>query len=340
LNRPCTWGVLLLFSMCFYVYAINFMTTGNPMYPLTLRIAGVEIFQGSLRPIEDIVMGHSTFGSVSEMKFARRWHAVFSDWFQPVNQDAFGGAGPIFSLATIFAAFLGIGHSIKNPAPWIVAVTLTLTVMLIIPAAHLPRYSLAWLCLIAICASVAYSKIETTLPIVCTVILIMLIPGMYIQARGIQQTFAWAKQMSYPQSLHENRGRSIVEKVDIDRTLAPTGAMVQAIRDNVKSGQLMIFSVRSHASLMWNREYSNNIKYLKHQDDITSPPNKLSQISRTGWLETVQHQAPQWILIYAKSGLVEALQNLPENERYTLEYEDKESGDETADRWNMVLLRK
>jgi hypothetical protein len=340
-KRSVTWIVLAIFVGCFYVYFLNFRDTGNPMYPLTLRIAGVEVFQGPLRPIEDIVMGHSTFGSVSEMKFNRRWHAVFADWFQPVNQDAFGGAGPIFIIATIFSALLGIWHSLKKHTPWILALTTILLLTVVVPAAHLPRYSLSWLCLIAVFAAITYSYIEITLPSVCTVILLILLPGLNIQVREIENTFNWVTQMSMPQTLLENRGRAIVEKVDIDRTLAPSGDMVRAIRDRVRKDELLTFSVRSHATLMWNREYTNKIEYVKHQDNDVLPPTELSRIFKQTWFESIQKKERKWVLVYAKSGLADTLLDPKTNKiGYQVAFADRLSGNENTDRWNMVLLER
>jgi hypothetical protein len=285
-------------------------------------------------------MGHSTFGNVSEMKFFRRWHAVFADWFQPMNQDAFGGAGPIFLVTTLFMAALGLVEQLRRPKSWSVAVTLILLVVLAIPASHLPRYSLAWLCLISAAAAITFTELNRQFVSLPYLLIVIVIASLSPQIRQLDSTLAWTKQMSLPQAWYSDRGRAIVEKIDLDRQLAPTGKMVTEIRNNVSALQVLAFSVRSHAALMWNREYSNKVKFLEVAGNLKMEPVPTKRPELDKWLDTVRAESPDWVLVYSVSGLSEVLRNAGDSLPFEEVYADPVSGDIQNDRWNMTLLRK
>jgi hypothetical protein len=337
---PLGLGILIVLAFSFHVYALNWIATGNPMFPLTLRVAGVEVFKGDLQPIEDIVMGHSTFGNVSEMKFFKRWHAVFADWFQPMNQDAFGGAGPIFLLATLFMAVLGLAEKLRRPNAWIIAVAVILVVVLAIPASHLPRYSLAWLCLLSVLASITYTDLNRQFASLPYLVVFVVIASLSPQIKQVNNTFAWTKQMSLPEAWSSNRGRAILEKIDLDRTLAPTGNMLAEIRNNVMARDVLAYSVRSHAALMWNRDYSNKVKFLEVMSNLKMEPMFVNQKELDLWVANVRATNPDWVLVYTVSGLATGLKNTGDSFSYEEAYSDPIRGDSQNDRWNMTLLRK
>jgi hypothetical protein len=337
---PLGFGILLTLAFSFHVYALNWIATGNPMFPLTLRVAGIEIFKGDLQPIEDIVMGHSTFGNVSEMKFFKRWHAVFADWFQPMNQDAFGGAGPIFLLATLFMAVLGLAEKLRRPNAWIIAVAVILVVMVAIPASHLPRYSLAWLCLLSVLAAITYTDLNRQFASLPYLVIFVVIASLSPQVKQWNNTFTWTKQMSSPEAWYSNRGRAILEKLDLDRQLAPTGNMLAEIRNNVMSHDILAYSVRSHAALMWNRDYSNKVKFVEVMSNLKMEPMLVNRKELDLWVASVRATNPDWVLVYTVSGLATGLRNTGDSFSYEEFYADPIRGDSPNDRWNMTLLRK
>lgn len=337
---PMTWIVLLLVGMSFSFYILNWMETSNPMFPLTLRVGGVVLFKGVIGPIEDIVMGHSTFGPVSEMNYFQRWYAVFADWFQPMNQDAFGGPGPIFILVTLFMAALGIFDRLRRPSAWSVALVLMVGTVFLIPASYLPRYNLAWLCLLSVAASLAYTKIRRLIPSLPFVIVAILLIGIFAQVREIHNTFIWVKQMSAPEPWYINRGRSIVEKIDIDRRLAPTAEMLRTIRDNIMKGDTLSYSVHVYATLMWNREYSNIIQFIPINGNPNTQPLVVSIQNQSSWLSRIKNSDPDWVLVYSASGLARLLLDQKTVRGYTLFFADAKTGNKDKDRWNMTLLHR
>jgi hypothetical protein len=212
-----------------------------------------------------------------------------------------------------------------------------------IPAAYLPRYSLAWLCLLSVVASLAYTKIRQSLPTLPLVLVAILLIGISLQAREISNQFSWVRQMSDPEPWYLNRGRSVVEKVDIERKLAPTGAMLKVIRDNVVKGDTLSYTVQVYAALMWNREYSNKIRFVP-LDGIPEqyPSIVVSVQDQSSWLSRINNSDSDWILVYSASGLTRLLldQNRNTVRSYTLFFADTDTGQEDKDQWNMTLLRR
>lgn len=339
-KAPITWIVLLFVGMSFNVYILNWIETGNPMFPLTLRVGGAELFKGTLKPIEDIVMGHSTFGPVSGMNILQRWHAVFCDWFQPLNQDAFGGPGPIFILSTLFMAALGVIDRLRRTNAWTIALCFILVSVFLIPAAYLPRYSLSWLCLLLVAASLAFTKIRRILPSAPFVMVVVLLIGISAQVQEMRNTFTWVNKMSFPEPWYINRGRSTLEKLDVDRSLAPTGAMLKVMRDNIKKNDSLVYSVNVYAALMWNREYSNHIRFIPINNDLQNQSAVPSVQDQSRWVSRINDYDPDWILVYSASGLLRALADQHTDRGYALVFSDADTGHEDKDRWNMALLHR
>jgi hypothetical protein len=335
---PIAWATFMVVVFSGSVYALNWLETNNPMFPLTLRVGESVLFKGPLAPIENIVMGHSTFGDVSKMSYLRRWHAVFADWFQPLNQDSFGSAGPIFLASTLFMAALGLLQRLRERNAWSIALALIVASVFFLPASHLPRYTLAWFCVLAAAASLAYTYVRRTLTVLPILIVTILLGSLSIQLDNMTNTWNWIRSMSAPEPWYVDRGRSIVEKIDIDRTLAPTGAMVKAIRQNVRGRDVLSFSVRVHSTLMWNGEYSNTIRFLAVGPNENNLMNPSFQDQQT-WLLQIRETAPDWVLVYSGSGLSKVLLDKGAG-NYAIAFSDQVTGSEVQDRWNMTLLRR
>jgi hypothetical protein len=160
------------------------------------------------------------------------------------------------------------------------------------------------------------------------------------QIKQWNNTFTWTKQMSSPEAWYSNRGRAILEKLDLDRQLAPTGNMLAEIRNNVMSHDILAYSVRSHAALMWNRDYSNKVKFVEVMSNLKMEPMLVNRKELDLWVASVRATNPDWVLVYTVSGLATGLRNTGDSFSYEEFYADPIRGDSPNDRWNMTLLRK
>jgi hypothetical protein len=330
LKLPLTWVLVAITFFSSSRYLHNFFKFENPFYPITLRIAGHDIFLGPL-VVGNAAGGHSTFGSVATMNAFKRWHAVFADWFQPLNEDAFGGAGPIFIFVVGFLAIVTMLEGIRRRESWIIVLAVLVAFMFVIPGAYIPRYALAWLSVLAVLAALAYKVVTPKLPTLPAVVGTILLATTLIPLYNIFLTYSWVSQIAHPKPWYIDRGQSVPEKVDIGRDRAPSAAIIKAIRDNVKSGATLIASVRTHAALLWNRDYSNKIAYLP----LALENKKNWQI----WINTLSHQNPDWVLVSSNSGLVEYLQQ-DNAASYTLFYADSITGNAEVDKFNMTLFKR
>lgn len=324
-RHPLAWGFLILPLICAWTYWLNWISHGNPFYPLTLRVAGTVIFVGPLRAIEEEVVAHSTFGPVAQMSALQRWHGVFADWFQPINEDAFGGPGAIFLVVVLFAAVLAVAEGLRQQDIWRLALGGFCLVTLAIPASFLPRYSLAWLCILAALAGVTFTAMRKSVLATGIVVAGLLIVFLYVPLREVQHSQAWLAGQAAPTPLWQDRGRAVFERIAADRRFIPAPDMLRTLRRTVTAGETLAYSEAMHPYLMWNNDYSNRIRFVPQYPADT-------------WLATIGRLYPEVVLVSAESNLGVALvARYPE---YRIVYSDSLTGDPAADRFNMVLLRR
>ena len=324
-RRPLAWGLVALPLVCGWTYWLNWAEFGNPFYPLALRIGGRLIFEGPLAPIEDIVMGHSTFGQVANMGAFQRWHAVFADWFQPINEDAFGGPGPAFLTFALFCAAAAFLEAVRIRQAWPVILGLFCLATLAIPASHLPRYSLAFLCVLATMSGMTLSLLARTMPASAIVAGSIILLSFTAPLQQVQVSIAWLGGIAAPKPLWIDRGRSVFEAVAGDPSLVPAPDMLRAIRGTVADGETIAYSARRFAALMWNRSFSNRVIHVQAS-------------SAQDWLVAIMVLRPEVVLVETQAELAEAL--MLQDPTYRIIRSDPLTGRAEVDRYRLTLLRR
>jgi hypothetical protein len=229
---------------------------------------------------------------------------------------------------------------VTKPKAWDWAMLSILLSVFAIPGAYLPRYSLVWLCLLAMLAARAYTRVATVLPGILAVLLLATGLGLAKQARQMASVLHWTSSMSAPRSLLKDRGRSMPEKVDIDRRLMPSAQMLKTIRQQVGTGQTLYYAVKVYATTMWNLRFDNLIHYIPvinrvDQIAVNVPPDNAAQ-----WLGVIEKDKPDWLLVYARSGVAELLEAHSMSAHYRVFFRDEPSGKPEQDQWNAVLLQR
>jgi hypothetical protein len=324
-RQPLAWALLSLPLVCGWTYWLNWLQYGSPFYPLALRIGGRLIFDGPLPPIEDIVMGHSTFGRVADMGTFQRWHAVFADWFQPINEDAFGGPGPTFLTFVLFCAATALLEAARRRQAWPLVLGAFCLVTLAIPASHLPRYSLAFLCVLATLAGLALAVMVRAMPASAIVAGTVILLSFVAPLRQVQASKTWLTGIASPASLWQDRGRSVFEVVAGDPNLVPAPEMLRAIRNTVGDGETIAYSTSHFAALMWNRNFSNRAVHV---------PARLAE----DWLASIAALRPEVVLVATESGLATVL--IRHDPVYRVVHSDPMTGRAEADRHGITLLRR
>lgn len=333
-------AVVICLAFGFSNYAINWVQKGNPFYPLTIRFGGVNILNGTLWPIEDAMVVHSTFGDVRAMSGLQRWHAVFADWFQHINTDALGGAGPVFLMIVLALALSEVAGRLTQPSAWDWAMLGMLTLVFFIPGAYLPRYSLVWLCLLAALASAACSRISKVNHGMVWVVVLGAMMGLAKQVTHMRTGLVWNSSMSSPKSLLEDRGHSIPEKIDVDRIAIPSAHMLSALRKHIKTDQTLYYSTKFYATFMWNSQFDNSIRYFPTVRLVDQLPVNIPPENDEEWFGTIENKKPDWLLVYANSGVAARLSSPVMNAAYEVIASDAPSGNPSIDQWNVVLLRR
>lgn len=328
------WILLLIIAVGApsFLYVKNWIITGNPVFPLSVSIGSIKIWNGPLGSIEDAAFYFSTFGEPRKMSWLQRWIAVFADWYQPLNENSFGGMGPIF---LVIAGPLAIAWALSQiRSIWGATVILLLFIVLFIPAAFVPRYVLAWYGVILASAAAALSQINIKLQSgIRFLSMIIITTTLYIPANFIYRGYQYFNWIANSKSVFVDRGNSRIEKEEIDPFLYPSHKMINIIRTQIKAGQVLGYSVRVHASLLWNKDFSNVVRYLY---DASIPGGQVLDASCC-WLEKFRQANPDWLLMYNVPPANKLLKEVPAN--YKIVYQDPigNSGDR---KFTMVLYKK
>lgn len=309
-------------------YIGNWIDFHNPIYPLSLKISGAEIFSGPIHSCDFGLGAGSSMGSVANMALIQKFWSAWADIYNPLSIDSFGSLGPVFLSAILFPFLVFFIISLKERNIWHTALSAIFLVSFIIPGSFLPRYSVLQICVAVVGAILFFSRLGDQLfsSIKYTIILLCF-ASLSFPKSSINLSFLWIKSRSEGRIDLEKRASLIPEKeyMGADESY-PAPSAVKYIRDHSGPGDTLVWNVNCFQGLLWNRSYSNIVKFLpgSARDRWPDGPYLLrnpSQKETEEWKKAVGSMNPKHILVYKNSvypSLVSELKNI----QYTVVYDD------------------
>lgn len=257
------------------IYAIrNFVTYGNPFYPLEFKVLNFSIFKGPHPEINRQNLNPSTTFNINEpFGLPKTWAATFFDWFQVPNEDSLGSynflASSLIVGLVVFTLF-----KIKNmeKASQILYISVLVAIALF-PVAFIPRYGFF---LIGIILIFVLQTFQTQLE--KSKIFLLLIFAGYLGITPILAQNTATKNWVYSQledkSPFINGQSAIEEKYSLSEDGGvPFANTVAWIKQNVKAKELLCYTAATrYPSLYWNNSRTSRVKFVPI-DEMDRYPN-------------------------------------------------------------------
>ena len=316
-------------------YLHSWITHGNPLYPLELRAFGRVLLSGSFST-DRLGDAHSTFGKVLEMSIPTRYYAAFLDWFAPLNEDSLGSFGPQLAIAVFLAPVL-FGYLWRKSRLQTILAAATLLLWLLLPGFYIPRYGLPFGVIVISLLSAWLSNLPHSLR--RAFLLAILLPitlSTALIAKQIALSLSWGRHINNGAIFSTSRLSMAPERVQVGfANLQPCPRLITILRHELKSGTTLAWNVSSFPILLYNVDYSNEIRFspasLCDFDPLgPGPAATYSQDEVDRWLERIHGNSH--VLVYSRSQLASAL---AADKQYQAIFTDY-SGDTTAP---MTLFR-
>lgn len=310
-----TTGLVVLASCIPYLR--NWVEYGNPTWPLPVALGSHVVFAGPLPVIEDSAIGASTtLGSTAEWGRARLWAASLTDWWQPVNEDSFGGTGPVVLVGLALLAFLACLEAVRRRQGWPIALSVMAALgFLAVPGLFVPRYGLALFAVVAVLALVTLARVQAVVPTAVLALVVVSLSGLVPVTKSARATQRFLSQMAAGEAWYEDRGRSVAEAVRLnDPTIAPSPAFVSFVRDEVDDDELLAYDVSSFMTLLWNDDYSNEIEFVPGTDGDLYPRGPHERQEPTDaeladWQQEVDRIDADLVVVYSGTRYAQALRD-------------------------------
>ncbi len=303
-------GLGLILVAC-HSYLLNWWRHNNPLYPITIEVAGRTIFVGPHPPAGNVGVS-STMGAVNSMTLPRKYHAAWADWYAPLTEDSLGSAGPVLLLGWVpLAAAFFLGAAM-HPARVIVALGMVILGWLMIPGFFAPRYSLALYGVAAALAAVVAGRSGASSRAQVRLLLLLGISGLTFVTGPLSDTLKWvrANNGAWFSPLRTSR---IAEGHPVGfPDIYPGPAMIRAIRDNCDATARLAWNVSAFQALLWNRDYSNRVIFVPGHPDERYPSGpharvRPSEAQAETWRARVDEVGATHVLVYSGTAYSEML---------------------------------
>lgn len=330
-SRAVTAACMGLVVFGSWTYLSNWVQHGNPMYPIRVSFAGIEVFPG---PLDGKLFGGaavSSFGTMTQLGFMKSLYASYYDWFAPLSPDSFGSYGPAVGIFCIALFLLRVVDSRRAAfASWGALAALGLTPVLL-ASTRVPRYGLALAVFMIICAAgtlvrggVRYRG-RLWLLLMASLLSASLAYGAYLGY------FKWvtASFPDYRPTDLRRRTGFLPERITQGvQEYYLSAEAVRYIREHSAAGHKLVWNVSCFQALLWNRDYTNMTHFLpgSAMDRYPNGSHLLADVAPEDlkrWIAAVQSWDPDEIVVYKASAYARAVFSM--GGRYRVGYEDPES---------------
>lgn len=297
-------------------YAVNTWTYGNPMWPLGVHLAGQEL-EGPLEAFTDASIGAQTsWGDSATMSRAEHWAASFFDWTQPLTEDSLGSFGAAVGLLALPLSVVALVVALRRRDSWILTLAATCAAaMVAVPVLFVPRYGLPAVAVTIAMAAIGLSRLRRVPTVAMVIMVTLALASTLPSARLAAETARWYALNADDEAWWVDRGRSVAEKHRLnDPRSAPAPELVRYIRREVGEGELLVWNITGYPTLMWNRDFSNTIRFLQgsaREDYPIGPSAALmpTQQEIAEWMGEVERLAPDHVVVYRDSAYAAALRS-------------------------------
>lgn len=283
---------LVAFASCTFYPLKNLINTGNPFFPMTVKIGNFEIFSGPYSTINNQTARPSTTFDVEEpLRVIKLWFAAFFDFYQPPNEDSLGAYNYLFGMLLIVLFLFALSRFNTYVLPYKLILGMSLLTISFLPAIFLPRYSFY---IIGMLGAFALATLPVEKVTQKQLVLIFLLISLSVlpQLHDSIQYKNWINSQLAEKELFRNGQASIEETFSLStngETLPHQ--YVKWIHENVKSNELVCYAASvNYPSLFWNLDRSSKVRYAPILDtdrhpNSNNPAQKYSEYQLSAWVD-------------------------------------------------------
>jgi hypothetical protein len=257
-------SMVLFATLITFVYSIrNFFQTGNPFFPMTIKIKERVLFSGPLISIDNSsAKPSSTFDLEEPLRYLKLWHATFFDFFQPPNEDSLGGYNYLVGSFLLVLLIIALFQIRQLPSVHQMLLITSFCIVVFVPAMFLPRYGFYLMAILSIFALKSLPLKSLSTRKLTTMFLFIFLGLIPIIISNIQTT-KWVSSQIGSQQLLKNGGSSIEQKYDLsDNGTTLPATYVKWIHENVRENDVVCYSAATnYPSLFWNVDRKSKVKY-------------------------------------------------------------------------------
>ena len=235
-------SMTLFATLLTFIYSIrNFFQTGNPFFPMTIKINEQVLFSGPLISIDNSsARPSSTFDLEEPFRYLKLWQATFFDFFQPPNEDSLGGYNYLVGSFLIVLFTIAIFQIRQLSSVHQMLLITALCIVVFVPAMFLPRYGFYLIAILSIFAlkTLPFRSLSTGQ---FTTLVLFISLGLAPIINSNIQSIKWINSQ-------------------IGTTLP--AIYVKWIHENVRENEVVCYSASTnYPSLFWNLDRNSKVKY-------------------------------------------------------------------------------
>lgn len=283
---------LVALASCSFYPLKNLIRTGNPLFPMTVKVGKFEIFSGPYSTINNQTAGPSTTLDVSEpLRVLKLWFAVFFDFYQTPNEDSLGAYNYLFGMFLLVLFLFALSRFATYVLTYKLILGTCLLTISFLPAIFLPRYSFYIIGMLGTFA-LAFLPMEKVNQKQLVLIFLLISLSILPQLHSSIQDKNWIKSQLAGKELFRN-GQASVEETFSLSTNGETlpHQYVKWVHQNVKSNELVCYAASvNYPSLFWNLDRSSKVRYAPILDsdrhpNSNNPDRKYSKHQLSVWVD-------------------------------------------------------
>ncbi|MGD8453886.1 MAG: hypothetical protein PVJ57_18885 [Phycisphaerae bacterium] len=300
---------LLLIALGCHQYIGNWIAHGNPVYPLRVSIAGVEVFGGTIDPAGFGSGAQSTFGDVQQMRPWQRFLTAWSDFRQPLTMDSLGSFGPVFLLAVLVPFVIFVARGLWRRQSWPVTLGLMFGVGLFTPA-FVPRYGLSLAVIAVVGAADTLARLSARWwTHAQRIVVVLCVLGAVASGASIFSNLRWIIREAGGSLPLRSRNAFLYEKHTAGLPSHCSPELTRYLHEHSGAGDTLAWNVMTFHGLLWNPRYTNRVIHLPGTPrDIwpaRGPGPSPAEID--DWCARLSRLHAKHVLVYANSPYADCL---------------------------------
>lgn len=269
---------------------------GSPVYPVRVAIGTTVVFDGP--------MDTTQFGRMNELPPLQRYAKYWSDWYAPINSDAPGTFGALFTLLVIPSAFVVTLVSIQRRNwSWLLP-SLAFWLIVALPEHHVPRYALYALLPGAVMVGRLGELLGAAGWSVATTALVLAFMNLHAIFTYADSHVRWANGFGAP-LLTEARNRVVLDRVMADGPGGPAPETRRALYAVMRDGDTLVSAISAFEALLYDPELRYRVEHRParrwpYGGNRPSDP-EYGAADAPGWLAVLLREDVAAVMVYSDS---------------------------------------